>query len=501
MGIIKRQGIKQGIISYVAVVIGFVSTIWIYSLDEYIYGVARFLLAGASFVGAFAFLGVNYWAIRFFPTFRNEKNGHNGLFPLILSAAILAYCIFLGFIYWFRDSFLEVLDFFDMKPDLFQENFLYIALLCFLITMASTISHFISNFQRIVVPELLTNLLLKVSLPILVLLYFYGFLYEKGFIQAFIWVHVAVLIGLFIYLIYLKEMSFKINFSFLKKSLLKDMGSYAGYNILGAIGSQLATRLDLLMISSLLALSSTGVYGIALNIASVIEVPYRAFNKIASPIIARENEEKNFDEVLDIYQRSSIALLIAGLLIFMAVWISVDQLAFLAKNKETIQAGKYVIFYLGLAKIIDMATGINGQIIAYSKYYRFNVIAISILAILNVFANYYLIPIYGITGAAMATLISLGTFNVFKFIFVWIVFKMQPFTWSALWALILAAICFGLASLIPLTNIPLLNIAIKSGAFALAFTAGTLYLNLSSDLTNLFEETLKKLRVLLGFPN
>lgn len=494
MGIIKRQGIKQAIVSYLGVIIGFASTLWIYSMDEYIYGVARFLLSGASFIGAFAFLGVDSWAIRFFPQFKQDKNGHNGFLPLFLLASMLAFGLFMLLIWIFQDVFLQILGFLKMNPALYQANFIYIALLCFLLVMAVSLSSYISNFHRIVIPELLTNLFLKISLPILVLLYCYGFLYEKGFIHSFLWVHFLVILGLGFYMSRLKLWTFKFNWGFLKKDLLKDMGNYALFSILGAIGSQLATRLDLLMIASLMPMTSVGIYGLALNIASVVEVPYRSFAKIASPIIARENELNNRAEVLDIYQRSSLGLLISGLFIFLCIWVSVDALFQLTSHSETFIAGKNVILFIGIAKIIDMATGINGQIIAYSKHYRVNVIAISILAIVNVFMNYYLIPIYGITGAALATLISLGSFNVFKFFFVWIVFKMQPFTWSAAKVLALAAISFGMVSFIPLTNIPLLDMVIKSGSLALLFASGVIYFQLSTDITKLFHEFLAKVK-------
>jgi O-antigen/teichoic acid export membrane protein len=497
MGIIKRQGIKQSIVSYVGVVIGFASTLWIYSLDEEIYGLVRFLLSGATFLGAFAFLGTTSWTIRFFSIFQNKENGHNGFLPILLITSSAAFLLFIALVLIFQDSFLALLGFLDMKPQLYSENFLYIAILSYLIVMAGMLSSFISNFQRIVIPELLTNLFLKVSVPALVLAYFLGFLDRQVFVFWFIVAHLIILLGLFLYTWKIGQFSLKLNLAFLKKGLLKEMGNYSFFSILGAIGSQLATRLDLIMIASLLpSFGSVGIYAIALNIASVIEVPYRSFSKIAAPIIAKENESNNRAEVLDLYQRSSIALLIAGLLLFACVWISVDQLFLLTSKPATLTAGKYVILYIGIAKVIDMATGINGQIIAYSKYYRVNVIAILILAVINVLANYYLIPIYGITGAAMATMISLGTFNVFKFIYVWVVFKMQPFTSKALFVLLLVNLCFGLANLIPLTPFVLINIMLRSGILAVLFIGAVVYFDFSKDISKLFYETWAKIKSL-----
>ncbi|MDZ7690389.1 MAG: polysaccharide biosynthesis C-terminal domain-containing protein [Balneolaceae bacterium] len=104
---------------------------------------------------------------------------------------------------------------------------------------------------------------------------------------------------------------------------------------------------------------------------------------------------------------------------------------------------QWVIIIIGVAKLIDMATGVNGQIILHSKHYRFDLYTMIFLVILTVATNYLLIPIYGILGAAIATALSILVYNLIKCIFVWITFSMQPFHWSSLAVLAIAAICLS----------------------------------------------------------
>ena len=73
MGVIKRQGIKQSLVNYLAVVIGAISTIFIYPLDTETLGLARFIIDGSMFLAPFLMLGLNGVTIRFFPYFKDEE--------------------------------------------------------------------------------------------------------------------------------------------------------------------------------------------------------------------------------------------------------------------------------------------------------------------------------------------------------------------------------------------------------------------------------------------
>ena len=61
-----------------------------------------------------------------------------------------------------------------------------------------------------------------------------------------------------------------------------------------------------------------------------------------------------------------------------------------------------------------MAFSLNGELIMMSKYFKFNVITILILAVLSIILNYQLIPKFGMIGAAYASLISILIFNLIK---------------------------------------------------------------------------------------
>ena len=75
-----------------------------------------------------------------------------------------------------------------------------------------------------------------------------------------------------------------------------------------------------------------------------------------------------------------------------------------------------------------MFFGLNGSIFATSKKYKYDLV-FTIVLILSVFAlNLYLIPIYGIIGAAISTGCALVFYNLGRLLFVYFVFKLNPFS-------------------------------------------------------------------------
>src|SRR5690625_7148618 len=110
----------------------------------------------------------------------------------------------------------------------------------------------------------------------------------------------------------------------LRRSQLKGVLNFGVFSILGGLSTVIVWNVDILMLGSLAGLDQTAVYAIAFYIASVIAIPQRSVEKIVSPVIARFIKEKNWQEVGEIYRKTSINQLIPGFLIFGIIWILLD---------------------------------------------------------------------------------------------------------------------------------------------------------------------------------
>jgi O-antigen/teichoic acid export membrane protein len=153
-----------------------------------------------------------------------------------------------------------------------------------------------------------------------------------------------------------------------------------------------------------------------------------------------------------------------------------------------------VFLLIGLARIVEMATGLNNYMVYYSQYYRYSLLSLGVLAVANVCLNIWLIPRLGISGAALATLLSIAAYNAISLGLVWLKFGLFPFTVQTLKALGAAPAAYLLAGLIPTTGYPLADLILHSGAYALMFVAAVLYFRVSEDLSHLFQMGVRKVR-------
>lgn len=493
MGIIKRQSIKRSVVSYVGTMIGVVSTIFIYPLDKEIYGFMQFLIGVATFIWPFASLGATVPTIRFFRNFKNSEDNHGflGFLLLWLSLGVLVFGT-LG--YFFQDPLFDLLAALNFNRAYFSDNVLTIFLLCILIILIQLMISYTSNFNRIVIPNALFNLGIKLGIPTLVLLYYWGMIESETIKWLLLGLYALILLGLIIYLAWLGGLNWRVDFKFLNRPLLKEMLNYALYGILGSIGTVFAFSIDTIMVAPLTNYDEGGLYSIALFIGNAIAIPLAAINGIAAPIISNAWGKGDRAEIVKIYNRSSVLLFTAGVFLLALVWLSLGDVFRLSSKYEELILGQYVVLIIGLARVIDMITGVNGSIIGYSRYFRFNLLALLVLSFGNVLMNYLLIPKYGITGAAIATAISIALFNIIKFVFIWVVFKMQPVRLTFLWIFLLAVVAYVVSSLLPSTGIPLINIIIRSGLCVLLFAGPLLYLRLVPDINEFVLEAWKKIK-------
>ena len=496
MGIIKRQGIKQSIVNYLATFIGAISIIFVYPHSEGMYGLAMFLTGAAALIAPFASMGANALTIRFFPTFKDTDQNHNGFLGILLLIATCFLLLFGIIIYCFETSFLNTLQKLDFNSDFIGRYNWHAYLLAIILVWTNILTSYSSNFGRIAIPAIFNSLVYKLALPILVLLFIRHHLTENSFAIGVIGYHFLGVLGLIAYIIYLGEFKIRPNLKFLKWPLIKSMSVFALFGLLGSLGSQLTFQIDRVMVPSLLDLKQATIYNIALFIGNSIEIPTRTIIAVTSPIIAQAWYNKDLEKIKELYTRASINLFLIGLLLFLIIWISLDDLFHLTQKYETLKIGQFVVFFVGVTKLFDMATSVNGQVIGYSKFFRFNLIAIIILGVSNVLLNYYFIQIagWGITGPAIASLISVTLYNIVRVGFIWLKFNMIPFSWKNLIGIGIGLMVFAIASSVPNFGSPFINILINTILISLLYIIPLYALKISEDFNDLINNALKRIK-------
>ncbi len=490
MGTIQKQSINQSLVNYIGVGVGALSVMFLYPTDKEAYGIARFLLGTGLLLAPMINLGFSAVTIRFFEEFGDNRDNKKGFLGFLLLSNLIGAAIFLLLAFLFKE---QIFEFYEEKSPLFQKFLPYLLPLAIFFSVFQILTSYSTNYHKIVVPSMIQNMV-KITLPFLFILLAYNVIGYEGMAKGLVAHWALAVLATFFYLYYLGALNWKLDFAFLTSERLGRIRSFATYGLLANYGSLLATRIDEFMIPTLIDFTSNGVYAIAAFIGTAIMIPGTAVMQISSPIIASAIKNGDWDNVGKIYSKASTNLTLVGLFFFVAIICSVEDLFSMMSKPEELVGGFSVVLFICLAKLIDLMTSVNNQIINYSKYYRFGMWAIIVLGVMNVFLNLYLIPKYGITGAAMATFSSLVLYNILKLLFIYLKFNIQPFTRQTIILLLIALVSFIVGYWIPITETAWIDILIRSTAISLFYIPSVLYLNISPDINLLLKQRWEKIK-------
>ena len=160
-------------------------------------------------------------------------------------------------------------------------------------------------------------------------------------------------------------------------------------------------------------------------------------------------------------------------------------------NQEGYSIGIPIVIIVSFAKLYTMSTGCVNNIISNSKYYYYTFWFSIFSSVLAVVLNIYLIKIYGIVGAAYATLIVLILMNTLKIYLVYNKFKMHPYSKDTLKIALLSVLAYIVFSNLKLGFDPIVNIIVKSSLMFILFTLAAYIFKLSDDV-NIFIDKFNK---------
>lgn len=505
MGVVIKQSIKGTIVNYVGVAIGFLTTFFVMTsyLTQEEVGLSRVLIDAAVLFSSFAQLGTSSSIIRFFPFFKDEEKNHHGFFFWTLVVPLLGFVIFMIVEKLFHNY---IISSFSNNSDLFVSYYKFVFPLSLFMLYQSVFEANSNVLMRIVVPKFVREVGVRVGLLVLYILY--GHLHVitlDGMVAGFCIVYFIAALVDFVYLLTLGKISFKPDLSIFSKPLLKDILLYTIFLIFNAITINVMPLLNTFFVSASMGLSFTGIYAISNYIATVVEVPNRSLNAIVQPNISESVKNNDFNETEKLCKSVSLHLMLSSFLIFFFIWINIDTLFMILSNGEDYEAGKSVVFILGIAKCINSTLFVGQSVLNYSKYYYYSLLFTVLLTASAVILNIVLIPRMGMNGAALSNLISYLLFFISLLFVVYVKLGINIFSIAQLKV---AAITAGLwllnmvftKSLTPailniMDNSLLINIieaVVRSSVLLLLATFVTYKWNVSNEVNLLINKVLRR---------
>jgi O-antigen/teichoic acid export membrane protein len=493
MGLVIRQSFKSATISYLGIIIGTLNFIYFFPrfLNTEEIGLIRLIQDIPFLFGSFFQLGTVGIATKFFPVFRKQEGKYSGFLFFLLIYPLFGFALFALLFLGLYDIWIGI---YIKQSTLLVSFFYYILPLTFFMMYISIITAYLRIHFKITFSNIISDVYVRIFMSVNVFLYAFMFINFKIFIFLILFSYISSFILLLIYLYKEDILDLKPDYGKYSKSFLKETITFGAFVIIGSLGSLITAKIDILMLGSMVGLSLTGIYSIAFFIGNIMEVIQRSVSQISVPLISNSWKENRLDIIEDIYKKSSINNAIIGILIFLCIWCNIDSLFSLMPKGDIFKQGKYVVFFIAVGRIVDMISGLNGEIITYSKYYKFGLIATIILALLTVVTNLIFIPIYGITGAALATALSILFFNLIRVWFIYVKFKIQPFTYKVLILLIITLIVYTMIDNITMDLNFVLEIILRCMLIGFVYLLLVYVMKISPDVNRIIENVFRRIK-------
>ena len=412
MGVIARQSIRGTIVTYIGIAVGIVTTFFVLTrfLTTEEIGLARVLIDAATLFIGLAQLGTNASIIRFYPYFSDKQSDH-GFFFWALVVPFLGFILF-AILYWACSVPLGA--WFGDKSPLFVEYYYFVLPLAFFMLYQAICESTCNVLMHIVLPRAVRELVVRVGLLALYLLYAFRVLSMDGFVIGLCANYALAAIINLSYFFSLKHINLRPDWTFLRanKSLVRRYLMYTGFLILSAVTSVLAPTLSSFFVTAKMGLDTTGIFAIATYMAVMVSVPNRSVSAIASPQLSRAIKEDNRDECATLIRQVTRNMLLIGGFILLAMWVNIDLIFHILPNGATFAQAKNVVLILGVSQLILGTFTICLTALNYSRYYAISLIMSLILTVSAIVLNNYLVPLYGMEGAALSNLLSYGLYFV-----------------------------------------------------------------------------------------
>lgn len=478
MGIIQKQALRNTIIGFFGAGVGAVSRISMpLIITEAQIGLLQLLDAVSGiFISVFS-LGFFQILARMFPRFRDDKNGHHGflLFGIFISlVGILASWV----IYYFFGEYL----FHNGKDSNLMRSFSFLIFpLIFFRIIFRNLDGYANMLYNSIIGTFLDSFITKVLLLFSLAAFWLSYIDFDYLVHCFAFILCFPGAAIVVYSLWKTNKIILPHKKLIQKSNRKEIYHNMVFGILLGASGSIVLYIDSLMVNKMISMAALGVYSTFFFAARLMLIPTSSIARISGVVLADSWSNNNQKNIQEVYRKSSLNQLIIGAYLFGIGWACLDPaLTFLPDYI----AGKYVFFFIGLGLLVEMSTGLNTAIIATSDKYQYNTYFNLILTILVIVLNYIFIQLYGMIGAAIASMIALIVINVARWVFLYKRYQLQPFDRTFLSAFSIAVSFILICCIVDYEAKPIIKILINFIGLTVVFWFVVIQLKISSDIND-----------------
>lgn len=378
-----------------------------------VYGLYSLAVMIVGWFVLFSVVGLNSGILRYVPFYRgkNEINKIRYIFKSIFIFLFFTSIIF-GVILFLLSSFISINIFHNSNLTIFLKIF---SITIPLIVLSQLFLYLILAFEKINWYSFIYNVLQDfVKVFSLILLIFLGFKLNALLFSYILGILFALLAAYLVSKFTLKPVFEKFNLNKEEKSkVIREVFSYSWPLLFFGIISTLLMWTDSFLIGYFLDAKNVGYYNSAIPIATLLIIFSELFTKLFSPFITKEyaRNKKNIDSIRQLSKQVGKWIFVLNLPILLLILIFPEQLIQILFGNQYALAENSLRF-LSIGMFFSALFTVSQRLISMIGKSKILLIDTLIISAINIFLNIFLIPKYGISGAAFATMISLISLNI-----------------------------------------------------------------------------------------
>jgi O-antigen/teichoic acid export membrane protein len=489
MGIVFRQSVKTSLVIFFGAFMGAI-IVWLSTkfIEKQQLGFIGNLSNQAVVLSQILLLGLNNTLAVFIHRYIDNDDKRKLLLSFCLFLPLISMAVISIFYFVFKGWILGHYQLEDQP--LMLRYYIWLPVFTLFFIYQVILEQYLGSQMKVAIAAFMREVVLRALNIILILAYAFNYVDFKVLVIGTVLIYsVPPLIFL---LLAIQTEGFGVSFQLngFTKTEYKEIIHFTWYHFLLTLSIILIGYMDVITLPLYdhAGFSSVAVYRVAVFIISFLQIPSKGMIPATFTVLAQAIATDDRVKAKDIFVRSSINILIATIGMALLIGCNLgNAIAVMAKGYEDILP-IFLILFIG--RFADLATGLNDAVISITNHYKFNFyLALVLIAVLYLLIR-FLVPRYGVYGAAWSTTITYVLFNIAKYLFVWKKLDMQPFSSKSLLVIVAAIPAVAGGYFLPYLFVPtrhiyvhaFLDVVLRSGVIIVIYLGMLLWLKPSRDL-------------------
>jgi O-antigen/teichoic acid export membrane protein len=369
------------------------------------------------------------------------------------------------------------------------------------LTLYTLLEYYAWQVKKPILTNYLREVQFRLTMLVLLVLYLLGIIQQFGtLVKLYAFNYLFISLILIVYLIRAGHLHLVFRPSVVTRKFFTRMRSLALLAWSGGVVYNLSFFFAQIVIGAVDpgGLTSVGLFTLPQLAGSLIQAPQRGVAAAAIGPLSNAWREKDYGRIGRIYQRSSITLLVFSVGIFGLLLINYRDGIVTFGFPRIYLTALPVFVLIGLARVVDLGTGVTAQILATSTRWRFDFFSGLVLVALTLPLNYILTKRMGIVGPAVADLFTFTVYNAIRGVYLYRKFGFQPFTRQTVYTILLGGAAYLGCELAFGSRYGLLWLFVRSISFLAIYGSGVLVLKLSEDIAPVWMTIRKRIKRLFS---